>query len=534
MLSISDRAKITNLGDVVNRFSKRSTTFRSPISDRLPQSIRPSEELADRFPDDIARIIKRTGTVISRDDLLSLSQRINLSFDRFEGARPASASVNGSTLSRIGHYGRSWYRDSALLADSMFDIGLEKEGEDILFRIFKFANSPQQRERFYSNFVSHGREFAWHRYHEQDTALFHPHIVASRNDSGDLSPSDVDWGHAQLDGISLALWVLFRRANEKKLNLLEFNERLNAIDYSKYPPAQSGSTGNFNYHESIMVLMLKFLAYTNAPHQPDFGSWEEYRHERRLSVAAATTAAALEAKEHFVKANWDPKSTLTVGSSTSEFYDDLNNLISSGTWVMENRIPTDGKSSARESDAQEADGSFTWILGLLYKTLPLSMNQQQGLINGVHTLERDWGTVRYRGDPYLAEGYTRNGNEKLMAKKSNDASTQEATWPLLDAYMAKYCFLRFGKGGYINERFLAEGVGHLNRVFSQVTVPQEVEHHIHGMATIDGGFLPEANSLDPKTMSAVPTAHAAPLIWTEAATVSATVEYLGALGFEKN
>lgn len=533
-MSIVDREKVTNLGQVVRRFSKKTNSYRPPIQN-LSLPLKPSSTLTDRLPAEFSRIITRSDALPSYEDLLTVADGINLSFDSFQGARPASGSVNGETLTKVGHYGRSWYRDLALLADSLFDIGLDKDGTDILFRIFKFANSPQQRERFYDNFVAQGRSTAWDRYKTPNTAIFHPHIVAARNEIGDLQTSDIEWGHAQLDGIALSLWVLFRRSNEKKIDLLDFNEKLNAIDYSEYTANTSGSKENFNRKESIMVLMLKFLSYTNAAHQSDFGAWEEYRFEKRLSIAAATTAAAMEAKEHFVQAKWDPKSTLTIGEdySSPNFYRDLNSLIDSGTWVMENRIPTDGISSAKESDGQNADGSFCWILGLLYKTLPISMNQQQGLINGVNSLQREWGTIRYEGDPYLAEGYTRTGNHKLMATK-NGHPLQEAAWPLFEAYMAKYCFLRYEKGGYINTDFLARGIGYADRVFSHVTVPQEVEHHIHGKAIIKGGFLPEANSLDPQSKTAVPTAHAAPLLWTEAATMSMMPTLLDALGYENN
>lgn len=529
-----EREKISNLGSIVHRFSKKNNSYRPPIKTPLPSSIKASEALTGRFTNDFSRIITKPTEITTYENLLNLTSQINLAFDNFQGARPASGSVNGANLSKVGHYGRSWYRDLALFADSMFDIGLNKEGTDVLFRIFKFANSPQQREKFYDNFVAIGKPAAWERYRTSDTSIYHPHIVAARNDEGDLSTSNIDWGHAQLDGIALTLWVLFRRANEKKIDLLDFNEKLNALNYSGYPASNSGSKENFNSKESIMVLMLKFLSYTNAAHQSDFGAWEEHRDEKRLSIAAATCAAAIEAKEHFVQAKWDPKSTIKIGEdySSPQFYRDLNNLIDSGTWVMENRIPTDGVSSAKESDTQGADGSFCWILGLLYKTLPLSMNQQQGLINGVNSLQREWGTIRYEGDPYLGKGYTRTGNEKFMAVK--DHEFQEATWPLFDAYMAKYSFLRFAKGGYINDDFLAKGIGHANRVFSQVTVPNEIDHHIHGKATIRGGFLPEANSLDPKTNGVITTAHAEPLIWTEAATMSMLTQYLDALGYEAN
>ncbi|GEM_PF-3384435 len=532
---IGQREKITTLADVVSRFSQKTKSFRPPIRTPLPPtSFRPSDLLADRFDGDYSRIVKTTDRTPTLDELKTVASKINLRFDDYIGARPASGSVNGVALSKVGNYERSWYRDMALLADSMFEIGLDQEGTDILFRIFKFSNSPEQRERFYDNFVAAGRETSWNRYQMQNTGIFHPHIVGMRNDSGDLKTSHREWGHAQIDGTALSLQVLFYWANKGRINVLDFNEKLSAVDYSDYPPNKSGSKENFNKHESIMVLMLKFLSYINAPHQNDFAAWEEFRHPKRLSIAAATTACAIEAKEHFVRANWNPKDTLNVAEDYTSpvFYNDLNRLIDAGTWVMENRIPTDGINPARESDYQVGDGSSCWVLGTLYKTLSLSMNQQQGLINAVNTLIREWGMARYENDPFLGSGYLRNGSHSLMA--SNRIPGREATWPLLSAYYAKYNFDRFAKGGYINTELLARGISHANSVFSQVTVPTKVHHHIYGEADVEGGYLPEANSFDPEDQSSVrPTAHASPLIWTEAATMSMMASYLNALGYER-
>ena len=525
---------VSTLADVIERFSKKTTSYRPPVKTPLPSaSFKPSDLLADRFDSDYSRIVKATDRIPTIDELKTVASRIKLKFGDFTGARPASGSVNGVALSKVGNYERSWYRDMALLADSMFEIGLDHEGTDILFRIFKFANSPEQRERFFDNFVAAGRETSWGRYQTQNTAIFHPHIVGIRNDSGDLQTSHLDWGHAQIDGIALSLRVLFYWANKERINILDFNEKLNAVDYSNYPANKAGSKENFNKFESIMVLMLKFLSYINAPHQNDFAAWEEYRHPKRLSIATATAAAAIEAKEHFVRANWNPKDTLTVAEdyTSPAFYQDLNRLIDAGTWVMENRIPTDGNNPARESDHQIGDGSCCWILGTLYKTLPISMNQQQGLINAVNTLIREWGIARYENDRFLGPAYLRNGNDCLMSH--NRIPGREATWPLLSAYYAKYCFDRFAKGGYINTEMLARGISHANSVFSQVTVPTKITHHKYGEADVEGGFLPEANSFDPDDpVSVRPTAHASPLIWTEAATMSMMASYLGALGFE--
>lgn len=534
----SGRSRIHTLGDIVSFYKHKTRKYRPELITPLPPpSVRPSERLADRHGNDFSRIIRRVDSLPTFDDISSIASRINLKFDSFHGARPASGSVNGAQLSRVGHYERSWYRDMALLADSMFDIGLDKEGTDILFRIFKFANSPQQREKYYDNFVAKGRQESWERYKEMNTAIFHPHIVAARNDSGDLSKSDIEWGHAQLDGIALSLWVLFFRANQGKINLLDFNEKLNTVDYSEYPATSSGSTKNYNEKESIMVLMMKFLSYTNAAHQPDFGTWEEYRHPKRLSTAAAITAASLECRKHFTRANWNPKETLNIaeGYGIEALNDDLTALNAAGDWVMENRIPVDGSSSARETDEQLADGSYSWILALLNKTLNLSPNQQEALINGVRHLGNEWGTVRYKNDRYLGKGYMHNGTDRLMAHIPPNEPYQEATWPLFDAYMAKYYFDRHAKTGFVNRRFLSEGLSHSGRVFSQVTVPLNLRNHIHGEAYIEGGFLPEANSLDPydDQNPAKPPAHAAPLLWAEAATASMTNSLMNVIGYER-
>jgi hypothetical protein len=435
--------------------------------------------------------------------------RLDLGFERCETGTVVAAPTPNSSYSN-----HAWTRDSAIVACALRRAGSNEDAAKIVENLAMTYGHEAQRMRFVS---FHNGSDPVGRYRRED---FIPHIRMSVDSSGRMVESKEPWGHNQLDAIGEWLWVTFRLAADKVVDLKSLNAKIDEVNPN-------------NKKESIFVAALKFLSRIEFWDQNDFGPWEKYSLDRRASSIGICRSALQEASRYFNESGWD---ALAVDYNSPKperrLRRELQYALGRSRVALLERIPDTPDGVAVEADHTPRDAA---LISLLYPFNPgLTQNQENAILRAVMPLMGTHGFRRWPEDVFVGQDYA-NRPDQPNAEIQADTSKlgwKPAEWPMFVSMLQGHYSRRFIESGGNDTISLRQADQLLKWGLSLVT-PEPEELHLkyrQERVTLPAGLLPEAYWYDSQADEMRPNHHS-PLAMAKAFFVLGVERHLEALSF---
>lgn len=437
---------------------------------------------------------------ITKKDPLLISEltEINALID-FNVHYHDSGAIPAASNPASDYFEHSWTRDTAIIAYTLAITKHLDECEKAIENLTTFYGRKNQRDRFIQ-FHYHHDPAAKYRYGDPTKEL--PHIRARIDSDGNLIESDQHWSHSQLDALGMWLFVAFRTANRKELDLLKLDKLI------------TNQVNSDNALESIFVVALKFLNRIGFWDQLDHGPWEDRLEPSRASSIGICLAALKEAERYFSIAEQEII-TAYLPESGPSLKDELKNGIKEAERALARRIKL-VPSDAIETDRYRSDSALSF---LLYPFNPgLSTIQEQNILRSLYTYRMgDVGFTRRDDDEYVGMDYIYNSNSSCFCD-IHQIGYKAAEWTLFDPLISAFYYQRYIDASALDDQSYLLGDRHFRRCLTQISKNTDTYRKLFDdkLVLIPPRRIPEAYFWDSK-LSKWRANENSPLLMAEAA-----------------